>query len=247
MGSIYFLSDVHLAVHENELETRKRTNLLQFLEGIDGKAESLYILGDLFDFWFEWYHVIPKYWFPVLSALKTLNDHGVKVYLLPGNHDFVTSEYLERNIGIRQLPESHEFVAGGKRFYLAHGDGLAKRDRGYRLLKRIIRSRASIFLFRTFISADLGVQLAKWISRSSRELRQIDRSAWNEEYFDFARSLFSEGIDYVLLGHLHQPLEREENGRKYINCGDWLREYSYARFDGKDLRLYAWEGAPESG
>ena len=246
MKSIYFLSDVHLAIHEDELEKQKRERLLHFLGYLveQGETESLYILGDLFDFWFEWYHAIPKYWFPILNALKKLADLGVNVYLIPGNHDFVVSGYLENDIGITRLPEFSQFVAGGKRFYVGHGDGLAKRDGGYRLLKRIIRSPVSIFLFRTFISADLGIQIAKWVSRSSRELRQVDRSAWNEEYFAFAQRKFSEGFDFVLLGHIHQPLEREENGKKYINCGDWLREYTYACFDGINLRLHKWDDNP---
>jgi len=240
MTELYFISDVHLAARLSEAEKKKQRRLLSFLEHIEGRAHTLYILGDLFDFWFEWYHVIPRYWFPVIHRLRRLIESGTPVFLIPGNHDFAAGSYLKNEVGISCVEESYRFTAGEKRFFLAHGDGLARSDRGYRILKRIVRSSLAGFLFRTFIPADLGMQLAKWISRSSREFRQIDRSAWNEEYFAFAREKFAEGYDHVLLGHLHLPVEREVNGKKYINCGDWLSHFSYARFDGRVLGLHSW-------
>jgi UDP-2,3-diacylglucosamine hydrolase len=175
MKNIYFLSDAHLAFREDEIEVEKRQKLLAFLEYIanDRQADALYLVGDIFDFWFEWYHVVPKYWFPVLFRFRQLTEAGIKVYFITGNHDFYTGSYLEKEIGITCFNEYCEFERDSKRFFVAHGDGYAGKDRGYRLLKRIIRNPFSIFLYKTFISADLGMQMARWFSHSSRQLRKV--------------------------------------------------------------------------
>ncbi len=238
--NIYFISDAHLAFKEDQAEKEKRKKLLDFLETISRDAKALYILGDLFDFWFEWYHVIPKYWFPILFRLRTMVEAGIDIYFITGNHDFHTGRYLEEGIGINCFDTYREFTAGSKRFFVAHGDGCAKKDRGYRLLKKIIRSRVSKFLYRTLISADLGMQIAKWASCSSRKLVRIEKSAWAEEYYQFARGKFAAGFDYVLLGHIHAPVIRKEEGKVYVNCGDWITHYTYGKYDGRSLTLNRW-------
>ncbi len=238
--NIYFISDMHLSYKETEEESEKRGKLLGFFEAISDDAGVLYILGDLFDFWFEWYHVIPKYWFPVLYQLRKMVDKGIKINLITGNHDFYTGRYLEKEIGVNCSDECMDFEAAGKRFFVAHGDGYAKRDRGYRLLKRIIRSRISIFLYKTLIPADLGMQIARWTSRSSRKWVKIEKQSWSEEYYQFAQEKFREGFDCVLLGHIHAPLRRENGGKVYINCGDWMTHFTYARYDGQSLTLHHW-------
>jgi UDP-2,3-diacylglucosamine hydrolase len=240
MKSIYFISDIHLSFNLSEAEKKKRGRLYAFLDFLHEDAEQLFILGDLFDFWFEWVHVIPKYWFPVLYRFKRMIQHGIKINMVWGNHDFFLGEYLEKEIGIRSLGESHEFSLDNKRFFIAHGDGLAKQDRGYRLLKKIIRSPVSIFLYRTLIPADLGIQLAKWTSQSSRKLVNKKKQAWSEEYYQFARNKFSNGIDDVILGHLHVPVIRKDGQKIYINCGDWLSEFTFARYRNHKLSLQHW-------
>jgi UDP-2,3-diacylglucosamine hydrolase len=241
MNDIYFISDAHLGFKNTEEETGKRRKLLGFLEFLEtsGNTRELYVLGDLFDFWFEWYHVIPKYWFPILHKLKKLVESGINVTLITGNHDFHTGSYLEKEIGIRCIDEFHDFEIGSKRFFAAHGDGLAKKDRGYRFIKRIIRHRLSIFLYKTFIPADLGMQIARWTSKSSRKLNRFEKQSWSEEYYKFAKEKFDEGFDYVILGHIHYPMIREEenNGKTYVNCGDWIKHFTYAVYDGSRLML----------
>lgn len=251
MKNIYFISDAHLGFNEDEIETKKQRKILDFLEYIllKKKAAELYLLGDLFDFWFEWYHVIPKYWFPVLFQLRKLVESGITVTFVSGNHDFYPGSYLQKAIGLKCVNESCEFEMNNKRFFVAHGDGYAKKDRGYRLLKKVIRSRLSIFLFKTFISADLGMQIARWASKSSRRLVNINRSLWVEEYYRFAQKKFSEGFDYVLLGHLHYPIIKEENqgGKTFACCGDWMNHFSYCKYDGKRLTLEYWENDTIAG
>ncbi|MCP4154730.1 MAG: UDP-2,3-diacylglucosamine diphosphatase [bacterium] len=246
MKKIYFISDAHLSFTECEIEVEKRTKLLEFLEHIrdENKAGTeLYILGDLFDFWFEWYHVIPKYWFPILYAFRKCIEAGIKIHFVSGNHDFYPGKYLEKEIGIRCFDESHEFEVKGKRFFVAHGDGYARKDRGYRFLKRVIRNPLSIFLYKTFLSADLGMQVAGMFSKSSRKVVKIEKKSWSEEYYKFAQNKFAEGFDFVILGHIHYPIVKEDNGRIYVNCGDWITEFTYALYEGDShsLTLNRWD------
>jgi UDP-2,3-diacylglucosamine hydrolase len=245
MKNIYFIADAHLSFKVDEIEKEKRKKLRDFLEYImiKGEAKELYLVGDLFDFWFEWYHVIPKYWFPVLYQLRKLVESGITVTFIPGNHDFYPGSYLQKEIGLKCFKESCEFEMDSKRFFVAHGDGCAQKDRGYRLLKRIIRSPVSIFLYKTFISADLGMQLARWASKSSRELVNIDKAAWAEEYYRFAQKKFDNGFDYVILGHLHYPLLKEDKqrGKIFVSCGDWMTQFTYCKYDGKRLTLEYWK------
>lgn len=247
MKHLYFLSDAHLSMKVDKREETKRRKLMDFLDFIesDEDAGALYLLGDIFDFWFQWRHVIPQYWFPILHRLRQLVDAGVRVHFITGNHDFYPGSYLEKEIGIRCFDESHQFEIDGRRFFVAHGDGLAKTDRGYRLMKRIIRNKVSIFLFKTFIHPDLGMAIARWTSDSSRKMVKIEKHSWSEEYHQFARKKFEEGFDYVVLGHIHFPLEKQEkDGKTYVNCGDWMNYFTYARYDGHQLTLNYWENQP---
>lgn len=245
MKNIYFISDAHLSFKTDQFEKEKRKKLAAFLEYItaDKETRELYILGDLFDFWFEWYHVVPKYWFPVLFQFKKMIEAGITVNFITGNHDFYTGSYLEKEIGIHCFNEHREFEENSKGFFVAHGDGYAKKDRGYRLLKRIIRSPLAIFLFKTFIPADLGMQIARWTSHSSRKLVKIKKKAWAEEYYKFAREKFAAGFDYVVLGHIHYPMIRDDEAgsKTYVNCGDWMTQFTYAKYDGRKLTLNRWQ------
>ena len=241
MKNVYFISDIHLSLSRNDREQEKLKRLHSFLDFIEPQAEALFILGDLFDFWFEWYHVIPKYWFEVLHHFRKLIDRGINIHLIKGNHDFHLGQYLQKEVGLLCHDQSYEFSLNNQSFYIAHGDGLAKKDRGYRLLKRVIRNPLSIFLFKTFLSPDLGFQLAKWTSRSSRSLMQKKRGYWSEEYFQAARKKFEKGFDYVILGHLHVPEIRTRGRHVYVNCGDWIAEFSYALYHNHSLSLHSWD------
>lgn len=242
---VFFLSDVHLAITEDDAELIKRARLYAFLEYVKDNGDILVINGDLFDFWYEWAHVIPKYWFGVIHKLRELIEQEVMVFLITGNHDFELGSYLTGEVGIYCFEESMDLKLGKKVFFIGHGDGLAKKDRGYRFMKRIIRNRFSKFLFKIFIHPDLGMKLAKWASGSSRKLVKIDKHMWSEEYFTFAKSKFSEGYDYVVLGHLHYPQREEENGKVYLNTGDWMTHFTYGYFDGTKLELRYWKDREE--
>jgi UDP-2,3-diacylglucosamine hydrolase len=245
MKNIYFISDIHLAFKESEFELKKRKNLLDFLTFVreEGEAKELFLVGDIFDFWFEWYHVVPKYWFPILYEFRRLVEAGIEVNFITGNHDFYTGTYLQKEVGIRCFDESMAFDVGEKRFFVAHGDGYAKEDRGYRFLKKVIRNPLSIFLFKTFFPADWGMQLAYWASHSSRQMVKIEKHSWADEYYHFAENMFKQGFHYVVMGHIHFPtLKETENGENaFLNCGDWMTQFTYGKYDGEKLTLNYWQ------
>lgn len=234
---IYFLSDLHLKLDKKQNTQAAKQILLKFLDTIPDDAKEIVLMGDIFDFWYEWIHVIPAYHFDIFFRLKSFINKGVKVTYLAGNHDFYLGNYLRSEIGITCIENEYVFESDGKKFFAAHGDGLARSDDGYRFLKRILRSKICNFLFRTFIPPDLGICIANFTSRSSRKYRNIDRVKWREEYYAYAFSRLKEGYDYVVLGHLHLPeLTASEEGT-YLNTGDWIEYFSYGLYDGNKLTL----------
>ena len=249
----YFVSDLHFSFDTNNpKEIVRKKKFIHFLQNeISENCSDLYLLGDIFDFWFEWYKVIPKYHFDLFYEFKKLIDKGINIHYITGNHDFYLGSYLEDSIGIKcyNNNDNISFISDERKFYLAHGDGFAKDDKGYRVLKKIIRNPICIFLFKTFISSDLGIKIADFTSDSSRKYRQVDRDAWGNEYFEFVRDnkFEKEDFDFALLGHIHHPTKIEYISIKhnkncvYVNTGDWLNHFTYAVYDGKSLDLLKYE------
>jgi UDP-2,3-diacylglucosamine hydrolase len=237
MIKAYFISDLHIGAHHGHDEPDKQNRVLTFLKTISNDATHLYIVGDLFDFWFEYRYVIPKEYFPFLFEFRRLADKGIELHYLAGNHDFALSDFFDREIGMQTWPETYVFELGGKRFYLFHGDGVAKKDVGYRMLKRILRNKWNQRIFR-FLHPDVGIPFARKISGSSRKYtNQMNHLRDEGDYIEFAETQFDKGVDFVLMGHRHNPLVHEREGKKYINLGDWITHNSYAVFNGKELEL----------
>ncbi len=238
MASIYLVSDIHAGDPAGKSGRRDFLDFLGFLEECDCE---LYILGDLFDFWFEWRHVVPGGAFDILYRLRRLVDAGRRVVFLPGNHDFAPGDFLSQEVGIELPGESMALEVDGKRYFLSHGDGLAARDRGYRVLKKILRSPLSQWLFRHFLHPDWGMGMARASSRGSRRYRRIDRDAWAKDYLAAARRITASGFDGVVLGHVHEPMLVREGGRVYANCGDWLEHRSCIRIEAGEPCLADWD------
>jgi UDP-2,3-diacylglucosamine hydrolase len=237
MVKAYFISDLHIGSDHDEQEKIKQKNILAFLESIIPKATHLYIVGDFFDFWFEYRYVVPKQYFKFLFALQKMLDRNVEIHYLAGNHDFALGTFFDEKMGIKTWINTYQFTLSGKSFYLYHGDGIAKRDVGYRILKRILRSRLNQRVYR-ILHPDWGIPLARVISGSSRKYtNQMNHLRDESDYIEFAEKQFGRGIDYVIMGHRHNPLVHEHDGKKYINLGDWISYFSYAVFDGEELRL----------
>ncbi len=234
--ALYIFSDAHLGTGSAESEQKKLSNIARLFELVKADGERLIILGDLFDFWFEYKHVVPKAHFEVLFRLHELCAKGIHVDYISGNHDFWMDDFFEKQLGVTVYRDTMTFDYGGRKFYLLHGDGLAKADSGYRFLKRILRNRFNIWLYRK-LPPDWAYPLAKWVSGSSREYTSRRDHEFAEDYKQFAKLKLSEGNDVVVIGHLHIPVfERYDHGI-YINSGDFINHFSYVKADGSGVKL----------
>lgn len=240
MGNTYFFSDVHLGMRKDRWERQREDRLLKFLDHIALHGERLFVVGDLFDFWFEYRTVIPRGHMRILGALEQLSELGKELHYVTGNHDFWMRDFLSRELNIEVHFEPVEYTLYGKRFYINHGDGLAKDDRGYRLLKRIFRNRFNIFLY-SLLHPDLGIPLAKWVSHFSRNHTASSGIPNDSDYVEVAMERFREGFDYAIFGHLHYPILQMYGEKTYVNLGDWIEYFTYAVFDGRDLELLEWK------
>lgn len=233
--SVYFISDAHLGSGPDH-EMRVRT-LVALLRSFHRDAEAVYVLGDLFDFWFEYRHAVPRGHFQVLRALAELVEAGIPITYLGGNHDFWSGSYLSREVGldVSQHPITREHQR--RRLFLAHGDGLGPGDTGYRILKAILRHRIAISLYRT-IHPDLGIPLAYRVSKTSRQ-----HTAGREVLLDrMARHVVTPriraGDDTVIVGHIHDPIHLTGPGKtEFVIIGDWLENFTYVRLTGGVLYL----------
>jgi len=233
---VFFFSDAHLGCGTPSEEKHKEERLISFLQKLAKEASHLYIVGDLFDFWFEYRHLIPKNFQRIINQLGRLRDAGVRIDYLCGNHDFWLGDFLPAQMGIRVHRESLKVDHQGKRFFLCHGDGLAKSDWGYRILKKILRSKVNIWLYRQ-LPPDFSIPFAKFVSGSSRNYTSGRETKFLEEYKQFAEEKIKSGFDIVILGHTHQPqIEKIENGT-YVNLGDWFKNFSYAVLEKGEIRL----------
>jgi UDP-2,3-diacylglucosamine hydrolase len=225
---IYFLSDVHLGLEERAADRERERLLCAFLRRAQDRCQRLFIVGDLFDYWFEYGTVIPKFHVRTLASLADYVERGIAVDYLLGNHDFGHRDYFERELGVRVHAGDLEITLGGKRFYLAHGDGKALNDEAYRAFRAVTRSPLALRLWR-WLHPDAGITLAAAASKSSRA-RDEERGE-GDDLEIFARKRLAEGFDAVIMGHQHAPLEKQMHSGVYVNLGDWLTHYTLAEFN----------------
>lgn len=236
-SAIYFISDVHLGAAGSPVDDRKKLERLKELFGrISGPDDRLFILGDLFDFWFEYRTVVQKEHLVIIEMLRDLRNRKIAVDLLAGNHDFWIGDFLNRELGVVIHRKDFILETGGKRFMLSHGDGEGTGDLGYKIIKPVLRSPFTIWLYR-LLHPDIGVPLAKWFSKISRNHLTKGMHLDPAPMIEAARKKFNAGYDYVLMGHTHYPMTHEENGRIYTNLGDFIENYSYAVFQNGRLSL----------
>jgi UDP-2,3-diacylglucosamine hydrolase len=236
----YFVSDAHLGVGEKEIEKKKERELIRFLDLVQSDGKQLFILGDLFDFWFEYRTVIPKGYHRLLAKLSEVVEKGVEVSYLAGNHDFWLAKFFKDEIGMHVHARPFSVVIGNAKFFLHHGDGLAQKDLGYRILKKVLRNRLSIWLY-SWLHPDFGVKLARFSSKKSRDYTSQKHYGEGNGMKRFAHQKIGEGYQYVIMGHNHKPaLERVGNGH-YVNLGDWISHYTYGVYDGNKFELLEWK------
>lgn len=230
---IYFLSDFHLGAPDQQSSLEREKRIVGFLDEIKAETEELFILGDLFDFWFEYKYVVPKGFVRILGKLAEISDMGIPVHFFVGNHDMWMKDYFKKELNIKVYHEPEVFTLHGKRFLIGHGDGLGPGDHGYKFLKKIFRSPIAQYGFGILPPA-IGIGLANFFSRKSRaKAATTDEVFMGEEkewLVTFCKDkLKHEHFDYFVFGHRHLPLDIQLNPEsRYINLGDWIKYYSYA-------------------
>lgn len=239
---VFFLSDVHLGLGDRAAERVKEDRLLSFLQTILPQAGELCILGDLFDFWFEYRTVIPRGYHRTLTALQAFTDRGIPVHYVAGNHDFWMRDFFTTELGVKLYLEPCQLTLDGKRVFLHHGDGLATRDLGYRMIKPVLRNPLAIWLYR-WLHPDIGVRLARGSSRTSRNYTSNKDFGEEEGLLEFAANKIAEGNDIVVMGHRHHPQCAQIGAGTYVNLGDWITHHTFAVLEHGTITLQTWNGS----
>jgi len=235
--SYFFISDIHLGIESDKLNNREQESvLIKFLEEIKTKAEELIIVGDLFDSWIEYKQVIPKGFYRFFTKFGELIESGVKVTYMAGNHDFWKGSFFKDEFGVEIFFSHIERIIGSRKFYIHHGDGLAYKDTGYKIMKKILRNKFSQFLY-SWIHPDIGLWLAKKTSGRSRGYTDYKDYSERDGLRDFAEKKITEGFNYVVMGHMHKPEHIKFNKGEYINLGNWITSFTYGVFKGDKFEL----------
>ena len=243
---VYFLSDFHLGA-PSEFESRKREGrIVQFLKNAQKDAAAIFIVGDIFDFWFEYKTVVPKGFIRLLGCLAEISDAGISLHIFTGNHDLWMNDYLSTELNAKVYFEPQLFTLGEKQFYIGHGDGLGPGDYGYKRLKKIFTNPLCKWLFR-WLHPDAGIQLANYFSAKSRaktgtadEIFLGDDKEWLIIYtMQMAEKI---KVDYFVFGHRHFAIDYVINdSTRYINLGDWIKLNTYGMYDGNTMQLLKWK------
>ena len=236
---IYFASDFHLGIDARCTSAEREGQIVRWLDMVKEDASMIYLVGDLFDFWFEYQSVVPRGYVRFLGKLAELTDQGIAIHVFTGNHDMWMSDYFEKELGLKLYrdPVQHQLL--GKNFFIGHGDGLGPGDHGYKFIKRVFASPLSQWLYAR-LHPNFAFRMAHFWSGRSRGNAEIkDRwlgkdQEWLVQYAQ--RKIGQHAVDYFIFGHRHLPIDctLENQVSRYINLGDWLQFNSYAVFDGTD-------------
>ena len=233
---IFFASDFHLGAPNKEQSRSREKKIIRWLDAVEKDAAAILLVGDLFDFWFEYDHVVPKGFVRFLNKLAEFSDKGIPVYIFHGNHDMWMFDYLETEIGATIFSDPIELKVNDKLLFVGHGDGLGPGDYTFKALRKVFKNKMAQWLFK-WIHPDIGVGFAsKWSSRSrinnTIESQEIDKE--KEWLFLYSKKLESDRhFDFYVFGHRHLPLALEINKTStYINLGEWLNFNSFGVFDG---------------
>ena len=239
---IYFASDQHLGAPTHEASFPREKKFVAWLDIVKKDAEAIFLLGDLFDFWFEYKTVVPKGFVRVLGKLAEIRDSGIPIYFFVGNHDLWMRDYFEKELNIPVYHKPQEFQLNGQLFLIGHGDGLGPGDKGYKRMKKVFTFPLFQWLFR-WLHPDLGVKLGQYMSVKNKLISGDEDAKFlgedNEWLVQYCkRKLTQKHYDYFVFGHRHLPLEINvgENST-YVNLGDWIRYYTYGELNNQQLTL----------
>lgn len=246
MKKIFFASDFHLGIPDQEGSLLREKKLVRWLDEIKAEAEEIYLMGDLFDFWFEYKSVVPKGYVRLLGKLAELTDAGIKINLFTGNHDMWLFDYLPKELNVKVYTDIIRPEYNGRKFYLGHGDGIGPGDHGYKFIKKVLANKLCQWLFAR-LHPNFGFAIANYFSKSSRIAtgNADDKFLGDDKEWLVVHCkevLTKDYFDYFIFGHRHLPLDIKLNDKsRYINLGDWVKYFTYAVFDGEKLELKSFE------
>lgn len=244
---IYFASDNHLGAPTLKASLPREKKFVAWLEEIKTDAAAIFLLGDLFDFWFEYKTVVPKGFTRTLGKLAEISDAGIPIYYFVGNHDLWMNGYFEEELNIPVFHKPQQYNINGTSFFIGHGDGLGPHDKGYKRMKKVFVNPVAKWFFK-WLHPDLGVRLAQNLSVNNKIISgEADASFLGEDkewlILYAKRKLEEQHYDHFIFGHRHLPMEIQLNDKStYTNLGDWISYFTYAVFDGEKLSLEKLEG-----
>lgn len=243
---IYFASDFHLGAPNAELSKERELKIVSWFDEISKDASDIFLVGDVFDFWFEYKHAIPKGFARLQGKIANLTDAGIKVHFFIGNHDMWAFNYFEKELGVKMYRDNTEFEFYGKKFLVGHGDGYGPGDYGYKFIKKVFANPICQWLF-GWIHPNLGIGIANFWSGRSRMANRGEEEKFlgeeNEWLAIYAKEVLEKKhYDYFIFGHRHLPIDMQvSENSQYINLGEWIKHYTYAEFDGNMLELKKFE------
>jgi UDP-2,3-diacylglucosamine hydrolase len=244
---IYFASDFHLGVPDAASSLEREKRVVRWLDSIEHDAQEIFLVGDIFDFWFEYRHAIPKGFIRLQGKIAQLTDKGIPVHFFTGNHDMWMFDYFPKELGVEMHRAPIEREWNGKLFYIGHGDGLGPGDRGYKFIKKVFAAKWSQWCFAR-LHPNFGIGMANFWSRKSRAATGSGDKVFHGEENEWLAIYSKEQLqqkhrDFFVFGHRHLPMDIQLNERsRYINLGEWLNYNTYAVFDGENLTLETFRG-----
>jgi len=237
---VYFFSDAHLGIPDYQSSLKREKHIVKWLDYIKSEAEEIYLLGDIFDFWFEYKDVVPKGYIRLLGKLAELADSGIAIYYFTGNHDMWNKKFFQNELNLKVYKNPVEKHIGDKFFMIGHGDGLGPDDKTYKIMKKIFKNKFSYKVF-SFFHPRIGISLARYFSRQSRNNNMEDAFLGEDKerlvlYSKY--KLTQKHYDFFVFGHRHLPLViKVGKDSIYANTGDWINSFSYVVFDGKSIKV----------
>ncbi|MEQ6121090.1 UDP-2,3-diacylglucosamine diphosphatase [Reichenbachiella sp. MALMAid0571] len=238
---IYFASDFHLGAPNDEESRTRESKIIDWLDQIKNDAEAVFLVGDIFDFWFEYKYSIPKGFIRFLGKIAEISDSGIPIIFYTGNHDMWMADYFPMELNVQLERKPKDYLIGNKRFHIGHGDGLGPGDGTYKILKKVFANRTCQWLFQ-WLHPNVGMGLAKAWSRQSRAHNEESDGSFdaeNEWILSYCKEKEKKvHFDYYIFGHRHLPIDYQlSEGSRYVNLGEWITQFNYGVFDGHNFEF----------
>jgi UDP-2,3-diacylglucosamine hydrolase len=242
---IYFASDFHLGAPNYEISLERERKIVRWLDSIEDSASEIFLVGDIFDFWFEYKNAIPKGFVRLQGKIASMTDKGIPIHIFTGNHDMWIFDYIPKELGVKLHREPIQRTFFDKTYFIGHGDGLGPGDKGYKFLKKVFANKFCQWCFAR-LHPNFGIWLANLSSKTSRSKTGKSDEKYhgdsNEWLFQFCKETLKENhFDYFVFGHRHLPLEIDvEQNSRYINLGEWINYFTYLEVSKTETVLKKW-------